>query len=64
MPQAEIHVADYCNLNCRGCTHFSPIFEREIPEFDVRINDIMLLKKKIFEYCTLFNFGRGAFIES
>lgn len=46
MPQAEIHVADYCNLNCRGCTHFSPIFEREIPEFDVRINDIMLLKKK------------------
>lgn len=59
MPQAEIHVADYCNLNCRGCTHFSPIFEREIPEFDVRINDIMLLKKN-FRVLYTFQFWEGS----
>lgn len=21
----EFHLADHCNLNCRGCGHFSPI---------------------------------------
>ena len=47
LEQAEMHVMDACNLNCRGCTHFSPIFERELPEYDARMNDIRALKGKI-----------------
>ena len=25
----EMHAMDACNLNCVGCTHFSPIFKKE-----------------------------------
>lgn len=24
----EIHLVDYCNLNCRGCSHFSPVAKK------------------------------------
>ena len=24
----ELHLTDHCNLNCRGCSHFSPIAEK------------------------------------
>lgn len=24
----EFHVCDICNLNCKGCSHFAPVFER------------------------------------
>ena len=41
----EMHVTDYCNLNCVGCAHFSPLFEKKDPDFDVRINDIYILRR-------------------
>ena len=25
LPYLELHLADQCNLNCRGCSHYSPI---------------------------------------
>lgn len=25
----EIHIVEHCNLNCRGCTHFSPLAKQE-----------------------------------
>lgn len=45
LPSVELQAVDFCNLNCKGCTHFSPLFERKIPEFDYRINDIHMLKE-------------------
>jgi len=51
--QVEMHVVDFCNLNCKGCTHFSPIFKKIIPDTVSRINDIKVLNGK-FSY--IFNF--------
>ena len=28
----ELHLVDHCNLNCRGCTHFSPLAEKKFFE--------------------------------
>lgn len=41
----EMHVVDYCNLNCAGCVHFSPCFPKENPEFDVRIKDLEMMRR-------------------
>lgn len=46
LPQVEMHIANHCNLNCKGCTHFSPIFERNLPDFETRIADVKKLKEK------------------
>lgn len=27
LPYIEVHLTDHCNLNCRGCGHFSPLFD-------------------------------------
>ena len=31
----EFVVTDYCNLNCKGCTHYSPLAKKEFEELDV-----------------------------
>ena len=46
LPRVEMHISDWCNLNCRGCTHFSPIFSKDFPDFEDRIKDVVLLKEK------------------
>ena len=28
----EVHLAEHCNLNCKGCSHFSPLAEKEFIE--------------------------------
>ena len=61
MPRAqlsfEVAIAEHCNLNCRGCDHFSPLAEPELADleetsrdfarlaelFENRINEIHLL---------------------
>ena len=30
----EFVVTDYCNLNCRGCTHYSPLAPREFEQLE------------------------------
>lgn len=45
---AEMSIVDFCNLNCKGCNHYSPIFKRVLPDFTRRIEDV----KKI---SSLFN---------
>lgn len=40
LPSLELHVSDYCNLNCAGCVHYSPLFDRVNPEFKTRIMDL------------------------
>lgn len=43
----EMHVTDHCNLNCKGCTHYSPIFADNFPNLDKRLADIARLKEKV-----------------
>lgn len=43
----DIHVAEHCNLNCAGCTHYSPIAEKEF--CDEKILDRSLAKLSKFE---------------
>ncbi len=46
LEHVEMHIMDACNLNCRGCTHFSPIFKKEIPDLNSRISDLKKLLNK------------------
>lgn len=46
LPYIEYHVSDHCNLNCRGCVHFSPLAGSEyFPIFDHVEKDLRQLKK-------------------
>lgn len=49
MDTLETNVVDYCNMNCKGCSHFSNLFSKgdEIP-FETFERDIKQLSKKIF----------------
>ncbi len=58
LPNVEMHVIDCCNLNCRGCTHFSPIFERKVPDTKKRLNDISKLRE-IFDEIIVFSLLGG-----
>lgn len=64
LPQAEMHVADFCNLNCKGCAHFSPIFERKLPNTDSRINDIKMLKDKFSHIIKFYLLGGEPFLNT
>lgn len=41
----EFHISDKCNLNCRGCTHFSPLFDTIGMDFESRIKDLREVKR-------------------
>lgn len=45
----ETNVVDYCNMNCKGCSHFSNLFSKgsEIP-YETFERDIEQLSKKVF----------------
>lgn len=45
LPSVEIHTVDFCNLNCKGCVHFSPLFDKKLPDFNTRIQDLYSLKR-------------------
>lgn len=46
LPYIEYHVADHCNLNCRGCVHFSPMADGEkFADYEQVKNDLYQLKK-------------------
>lgn len=56
LPQAEMHIMDACNLNCRGCAHFSPIFHNGMPDYASRISDVRKFSQKfghIFRFVLL-----------
>ena len=49
----ESHAADGCNLNCKGCLHFSNLYNRkELPDLLKLLKDI----QKISENCEIFQF--------
>ena len=31
----ELHIADHCNLKCKGCIHFSPLAEEKFLDTDI-----------------------------
>ena len=41
----EVHLADHCNLNCKGCFHFCPIADEKYPSVQSLENDF----KRIYE---------------
>ncbi len=45
MPHIELHISDMCNLNCKGCTHFSPLFNEINAVIDEKINDVTKIKR-------------------
>ena len=45
IPYIEYHVADNCNLNCKGCLHFAPLVKlNKFPVFDNVKRDFTKLK--------------------
>lgn len=49
METLETNIVDYCNLNCKGCSHFSNLFEKgaQMP-YEVFEKDIRFLEDKIY----------------
>lgn len=45
MPHIELHISDKCNLNCRGCTHFSPLYDEIGAVFEEKLDDIKKIKR-------------------
>ena len=56
-PSLEMHVVDYCNLNCAGCLHFSPLFPKKAPPFDRRIQDLKTMKNLFHDILLLYLLG-------
>ena len=49
----EINIADGCNLNCKGCLHFSNLYSRdEFPDLESLLKTIQEVAKK----CEIFQF--------
>lgn len=43
IPHIETHAVDYCNLNCKACIHFSPLYNKNDFEAEVIYSDIQEL---------------------
>lgn len=41
----DIHLVDHCNLNCKGCTHFSPLAQEFYLDLDTYECDLTRLSK-------------------
>lgn len=62
LPQVEMHIIDACNLNCRGCTHFSPIFPNKLPDLMLRLSDVRQLKQKVSYIMKFYILGGEPFL--
>ena len=45
LPYMELHLTDHCNLNCKGCDHFSPLARHKNANIEQYREDIYRLKK-------------------
>ena len=43
MNYLEHHIVDHCNLNCGGCSHFSPLADPWFEDFDTFKKDFLQL---------------------
>ena len=39
-PALDVHVADSCNLRCRGCVHFAPLAQKRFLNLDAYEADL------------------------
>lgn len=47
LPYIEFSAALHCNMNCRSCTHFSPLSEKRFYDFRMFYNDIQRLRQLV-----------------
>ena len=48
LPYLEFHVADHCNLNCKYCTHYSPLVAKPVfTDYEKFEADLQQLRKYI-----------------
>lgn len=48
LPYLEIHAADHCNLNCKGCSAFCPLLtEPKFPNYETFKKDLKRLKELV-----------------
>lgn len=62
LPHVEMHACDYCNLNCRGCTHYSALFEKKLPVYEDQIKDVLKLKSKCSHIIRFYIMGGEPFL--
>lgn len=49
MSTVQMNVVDYCNLNCKGCSHFANLFTKDCESsFDMFERDIKQLSSKVY----------------
>lgn len=48
IPYIETHICDHCNLDCKGCGHYSPLAPESFVDIDQFRKDIKELAKKVF----------------
>ncbi len=61
LSQAEIHLMDSCNLNCKGCSHFSNLFPRDtVYDLQQFSEDLSMFSRRVF-VSTLFLLGGEPF---
>lgn len=62
-PLAQLHfafsLAYHCNLNCKGCAHFSPLSEPEFPDFEEAERDFARLGELFHGKCSLISLMGG-----
>lgn len=44
-PKLEVHITEHCNLNCRMCSHFSPLAPETYLSLDEYTRDLTRLKE-------------------
>ena len=42
-----MHLADHCNLGCKGCSHFSPFADKVLADIDQYTKDIRQLRRLV-----------------
>ena len=58
----EYHVCDMCNLNCKGGSHFAPIFNHQLPSIDDFRKDMNQLSKRFSNILRLRLMGGDPFL--
>ncbi|MDR2040278.1 MAG: 4Fe-4S cluster-binding domain-containing protein [Bacteroidales bacterium] len=41
----EVHLTEHCNLNCKGCSHFSPLAKKEFMNIEVFTKDMVRMSQ-------------------
>lgn len=45
LPLLVMHAANHCNLNCKYCSNFSPLFKNEFPDYEQNMKDLEKIKE-------------------